>query len=223
MTKPAAIFDLDNTLLPGASSLIRYIKHQVRNKEISRFTIVKAFFLSLLHKVDLVDIERILDDFAKPYAGKTEVQIWDMVIPWFEKDIKPYLAQEAKKQIAWHKAQGHITVMLSAASQFVCYPVRDYLGLDYSLNSMVEVKNGTLTGHFAKPLCYKEGKFHYLSELVKEQNLDLAKSYFYTDSITDLHTLERVGYPVAVNPDPLLKRAAKKRFWTIERWTTTTQ
>jgi phosphoserine phosphatase len=43
----------------------------------------------------------------------------------------------------------------------------------------------------------------------------LSASYFYTDSITDLPLLERVGHPVAVNPDPRLRRLARKRCWPI--------
>jgi phosphoserine phosphatase len=46
----------------------------------------------------------------------------------------------------------------------------------------------------------------------------LSASYFYTDSISDLPLLERVGHPVAVNPDPRLARLARKRGWPIERF-----
>jgi phosphoserine phosphatase len=49
-----------------------------------------------------------------------------------------------------------------------------------------------------------------------ENDVDLAASSFYSDSISDLPLLERVGHPVAVNPDPRLRRLAKKRGWPIE-------
>jgi phosphoserine phosphatase len=48
--------------------------------------------------------------------------------------------------------------------------------------------------------------------------VDLSESSFYTDSISDLPMLMRVGTPVVVNPDPRLARTARKRGWPVERW-----
>ena len=50
---------------------------------------------------------------------------------------------------------------------------------------------------------------------VEEQNIDLAKSFFYTDSITDLPLLDLVGHPVVTNPDPRLYREATRRRWPV--------
>ena len=47
------------------------------------------------------------------------------------------------------------------------------------------------------------------------EQVDLARSYFYTDSITDVPLLDLVGHPVVVNPDPLLYRKARRRRWPI--------
>ncbi|MGH7338800.1 MAG: HAD family hydrolase, partial [Myxococcota bacterium] len=47
---------------------------------------------------------------------------------------------------------------------------------------------------------------------------DLTKSYAYADSLSDLPMLESVGHPVAVNPDPRLRRIARERRWAVERW-----
>src|SRR5438046_3088418 len=50
-----------------------------------------------------------------------------------------------------------------------------------------------------------------------EHDIDLGRSYFYTDSITDLPLLERVGEPRVVNPDPRLGRVAARRGWPVVR------
>jgi phosphoserine phosphatase len=66
-----------------------------------------------------------------------------------------------------------------------------------------------------EPICFEEGKIYWLEQFIDEQAIDLAKSWFYTDSITDLPLLDLVGHPVAVNPDPLLYRQAVRRRWPV--------
>ena len=69
------------------------------------------------------------------------------------------------------------------------------------------------TGRVVEPICFEDGKIYWLHQLVERQNIDLAKSYFYTDSITDLPLLDLVGHPVVTNPDPRLYREAVRRRW----------
>jgi phosphoserine phosphatase len=87
--------------------------------------------------------------------------------------------------------------------------------LDDFLSSKFEVVDGRLTGRFEKPLCYHEGKVHYARRYAANHDIDLSKSYFYTDSNTDLPMLEAVGHPRIINPDPRLARIARKRDWII--------
>ena len=54
-----------------------------------------------------------------------------------------------------------------------------------------------------------------MQQLIEQEGIDLAKSYFYSDSITDLPLLELVGHPQVVNPDPLLYREARRRHWPV--------
>ena len=55
-------------------------------------------------------------------------------------------------------------------------------------------------------------------DLVARRQVDLSQSWFYTDSYTDMPMLERVGNQVVVNPDPRLKRIAKRRGWPVQDW-----
>ena len=66
-----------------------------------------------------------------------------------------------------------------------------------------------------RPVCYGAGKTYWAERFAAAEGLDLARSYFYTDSITDLPVLERVGEPRVVNPDPRLRRAAMRRGWPV--------
>jgi phosphoserine phosphatase len=80
----------------------------------------------------------------------------------------------------------------------------------------LESQDGHLTGHIVPPVCLGSGKVVWAERFAAEHYVDLSASHFYTDSITDLPLLERVGHPVAVNPDARLRRLARKRDWPIE-------
>jgi phosphoserine phosphatase len=67
-------------------------------------------------------------------------------------------------------------------------------------------------------VCYGQGKVVWAQRFAAEHDVNLATSYFYTDSISDLPLLEQVGHPVAVNPDIRLNRLARKRDWPVEKF-----
>jgi len=56
---------------------------------------------------------------------------------------------------------------------------------------------------------------HWAEQIARQRNIDLAQSFFYTDSYTDLPMLRRVGHPVATNPDPRLRRLAQREGMAI--------
>jgi phosphoserine phosphatase len=68
------------------------------------------------------------------------------------------------------------------------------------------------------PVCYGKGKVVWAERFASQFDVDLASSYCYTDSISDLPLLERVAHPVAVNPDRKLKRLARQRGWATLRF-----
>ena len=70
-------------------------------------------------------------------------------------------------------------------------------------------------GRVIEPVCFEEGKIFWLEQFIEDREIELARSYFYTDSVTDLPLLEIVGHPVVTNPDPMLYRAAIKRHWPV--------
>ena len=83
-----------------------------------------------------------------------------------------------------------------------------------------EVKDGVYTGRPDGPFTYREGKAQAIRELAKREEIDLAESYAYSDSESDLPMLRAVGHPVAVNPDPALERVAREQGWRVMRFDT---
>ena len=113
------------------------------------------------------------------------------------------------------EAAGHVVAIVSGATKFVVRPLAERLRVRHFLYTRLEVENGLFTGRVIEPICFEEGKIYWIQNFIEREGIDLAKSYFYTDSITDLPLLDLVGHPVAVNPDPLLYRTAVRRRWPV--------
>ena len=106
-------------------------------------------------------------------------------------------------------------VIVSGSTRYIVEPLASALGIEHFLYTRLEVENGLLTGRVVEPVCFEEGKIYWLQQFIEAEGIDLAKSWFYTDSITDLPLLDLVGHPVVTNPDPMLYRTAVKRRWPV--------
>src|ERR671923_103536 len=92
------------------------------------------------------------------------------------------------------------------------------LELDGGIGMRSEIKDGVYTGRADGPFTYREGKAEAIRELAAGEGIDLAESYAYSDSESDLPMLRVVGHPVAVNPDAKLQRIAREEGWRIMRF-----
>ena len=122
-------------------------------------------------------------------------------------------------QIAWeHQDAGRGVYIVTAASQDTAELIAHVLGFDGGLGTPLEERDGIYTGRLAGPMAYREGKAQVMRRLAGEQGLDLAESYAYSDSESDLPMLRAVGHPVAVNPDSELLRVARTEGWDVLRF-----
>jgi phosphoserine phosphatase len=94
------------------------------------------------------------------------------------------------------------------------------LGFDGAAGSKLEKRDGLYTGRFDGPYCYRKGKPVRMREIAERDGLDLAASWAYSDSESDLPMLRAVGHPVAVNPDGPLAKVAKEEGWDVMRFET---
>ncbi len=92
------------------------------------------------------------------------------------------------------------------------------LTFDGGLGShLSEIENGVYTGRITGTFLYGEAKAVAIRELAERDGIDLAESYAYSDSASDLPMLRAVGHPVVVNPDEALLRAAQEGGWDVLR------
>jgi len=114
-----------------------------------------------------------------------------------------------------HQDAGRPAFIVTAASQGTAEMLAHVLFFDGAAGSKLEERDGVYTGRFDGPFCYGEGKPVRMRELADERGIDLAESWAYSDSASDLPMLRAVGHPVAVNPDSELARVAREEGWDV--------
>ena len=209
-----AFFDMDKTIISENSGSV-YMKHRYEEGEIDALALLKGLGAYLQYKMGILDLVAWTKSMMMDFQGRSAAALAEEAENLFEERILPTIYAEAVERIRHHQAEGHEVCIVSGATRFVVEPLAKYLGVRHMVYTRLEVEDGLFTGRVVEPICFEEGKIFWLKKLIEDQNIDLARSWFYTDSITDMPLLDRVGHPVVVNPDPLLYRAALRRRWPV--------
>lgn len=213
----AAFFDMDRTLIRVNSAAL-FVRWQVRRGEARRRDLAQMLWWLVQYTFGVLDAEALAREAARGMRGRDEARFVDEVRAWVESDVMPHIAERARAEVARRRRAGYECVVLTSSTPYSADPLARALEINHVLASRLEVAAGRFTGEYVTPLCYGVGKVVLAERWAREHDVDLGYSAFYTDSISDLPMLERVGEPVAVNPDPRLWWVARRRRWRLERW-----
>ena len=217
-TRIAAFFDLDRTLLDMNSSTL-WAKHELLKRSISLKQFGRVLVWNTLYHLSLIDIETAYKEALAHYRGRLYDDLEDETRRWFARDVAHHLRPGAAPALREHRKKGHTLVLLTSASAFAARAARDTWELDDFLsNDFPTDQGGRLDGSFIPPLCYGEGKVQRARTWAVEHDVDLDRSYFYTDSYSDAPMLRAVGNPRVISPDPRLSREARQRGWPVLQW-----
>jgi len=210
----AAFFDIDGTLIAKNSGPL-YMKFLRRRREIRRRDVLRTMYLYLRYRLGLLDIEAAATSTSGWIRGRSEEAVAEHCRLWYRDMVRQYLQPEMVRRVHAHRAEGHVVALLSSSTPYLATPLAEELGIEHLLVSRLVIEHGRFTGDVHRPICYGAGKIHWARRFAAEHDIDLAQSWFYTDSVTDLPMLELVGHPEIVNPDPRLRREATRRGWNI--------
>jgi HAD superfamily hydrolase (TIGR01490 family) len=212
----AAFFDLDKTVLriDTGMSWMRFLH---RRGEVTTRYLAQAVWWSALYKVALLDMDTLATRLTATLAGQTEADLVAKADQWHRQDVFHHVAPAARVAIARHRREGDLIVLLTGSTQYAAEVVARGLGVEHVLCSRLEVQDGKFTGKLSQ-MCFREHKVGIAERFAHHHGIDLATSWFYSDSYNDLPMLSRVGTAIAVNPDTRLARHAKSRGWRIEKW-----
>src|SRR5437764_1024768 len=216
MASGAAFFDLDKTLMEG-SSAIHFGRAAYRAGLMSRRQLASDAWANIQFRLRGSTDEttkalwnRILDSIA----GK-RVSDLARLGPQILSGVLPRLYPQMLA-VAWgHQDAGRPVYIVTAASQELSELLAHVLVFDGGIGVRSEIRDGVYTGRPDGPFTYREGKAEAIGQMAAAEGLDLAQSYGYSDSESDLPMLRAVGHPVAVNPDAELRRVAREEGWEI--------
>lgn len=215
----AAYFDMDRTLLSDSSSLL-WMRYMRQRGELAAWQLLRLAPVLLRYKLGLLDIPTLTRSLVADFAGHPEAERVAFSRRWFDEQLVDFVAEEARRVLETHRQLGHRLVIITASPIYTAYPLAEHLRIasDDVLATRVEVRDGYFTGRVVEPLCYRAGKLQWAEQHAARHAIDLSASYFYTDSIDDLALLERVGHPIAVNPDKPLHQWAERQGWPVVRF-----
>ena len=216
MSRSAAFFDLDKTILAKSSSLA-FARPFYKGGLIGRADVLKsayAQFTFLSSGADHDQMEAMRHYMSELVKGWDVEQVRRIVSETLDEIVDPAVYEEAVDLIEEHKEEGRDVIIISSSGTEVVEPIGERLGVDRAIGTQVEIVDGKYTGEILF-YAYGEGKADAMRALATENGYNLADCYAYTDSMTDLPMLEVVGHPVCVNPDAPLRRVAVERGWPV--------
>ena len=217
----AAFFDLDKTVIARAS-IAAFGRPLYRGGLVSRATIVRALASQLVYVhlgASEQKLARVREQALALTRGWDQREVSRIVRDALDEVVEPIIFAEALDLIEMHQAQGRKVYIVSASPEEIVQPLAEYLGVDGAIASRVEVDlDGRYTGEM-EFYAYGPFKAEAIVDLADLEHIDLAGSYAYSDSYTDVPMLEVVGHPVAVNPDRVLARLAREHEWEVMQFT----
>jgi HAD superfamily hydrolase (TIGR01490 family) len=213
-----AVFDLEGTILTSnvvESYLWLRLAELHRNAWPAELaSVVRG--LPRYIAADRRDRGDFLRTFYRRYEGASVTGLDDLVREHVADLMLQRAAPAALRRIRRHSAAGHTTVLITGALDALVEPLRPLF--DVVVATRLSVVDGRYTGYLDQPPLVGEARAAWLGRYAGEGGYDLAASWAYGDSQSDLPLLEAVGNPVAVNPDAGLYRAARGKRWPVEEW-----
>jgi HAD superfamily hydrolase (TIGR01490 family) len=219
----AGFFDLDNTMLQGAS--IYYLARGLAARKYFTTRDVLRFFLQQLrfrvlaaeHGGHMSQAQELALAFV---AGKPVDQLGLLAEEIFDELMAERIWAGTHALARVHIEAGQRVWLVTAAPVEAGAVIAARLGLTGAIGTVAEVQDGVYTGRLVDGLMHGPAKAAAITDLAQREGLDLSRCAAYSDSINDVPMLSAVGRAVAVNPDAALRKAAVERGWEIRDFRT---
>ncbi len=217
----AAFFDVDNTLIRGAS-----IYHFARGlaarsflapSDVARMTMRHLSF-QLHGAEDLSQVDAARQAALAFVAGRRVADMVELGEEIYNETIASRIWEGTRELTQRHLAAGEQVWLVTATPVELAEILARELGLTGALGTVAEIENGVYTGRLVGGLLHKEAKATAIRALAEREGLDLARCTAYSDSANDLPMLSLVGYPNVVNPDRRLRAEAERRGWPVHEF-----
>jgi len=216
--KVAAFFDVDRTLIAGFSAAA-FVRERLFSGRVGPSALAQMTLGALGYALGRRGFSGFITSATASYRGMPESALEEIGERIFAKQLASLVYPEARALVRAHRDRGHTVAIVSSALRYQVEPLARDLAIEHVLCTRLEVDDGIFTGRVHHPTCFGNGKAAAARDLAERLGLDLAESWFYTDSHDDLPALELVGRPHPLNPDDRLAAVARERGWPVHRFT----
>jgi HAD superfamily hydrolase (TIGR01490 family) len=221
--RAAAFFDVDNTVMQGASvfHLARglYQRDFFSARDIGRFAYQQAKF-RLVGKEDLSNVHEARETALSFAAGHTVAELTTIGEEVFDEVMAAKVWPGTRALAEMHLAAGQRVWLVTATPVEVATVIAKRLGLTGALGTVAESEDGVYTGRLVGEILHGPAKAVAVSALAEREGLDLAACSAYSDSANDIPMLSLVGHPCAINPDSGLRNHAREQGWRVRDYRT---
>ena len=220
MSQAAAFFDLDRTMMAGSSGM-HFARAAFRTGMVGRAQLAKWGVEHLRFRLRGSTDERtaqVLSQVRELLSGVPERAVARMT-PELLAGVLPRIYPRMLAEVHAHQDAGRPTFIVSAASNGLVELLARVLDMEGGIGTRYQVDgDGRLTGELNGPFIYGKGKVKAMQDFAQAHDIDLADSWAYSDSASDLPMLRAVGNPVVVNPDGDLAEIAARQGWRVMRF-----
>src|SRR4051794_5579037 len=219
----AAFFDVDNTMMQGAS-----IYHFARGlaardfftwRDLAQFAVKQVSF-RVKGVEDPAHMEEAKEAALAFVAGHKVDEVVTLGEEIYDELMADRIWSGTRALAQLHLDSGQRVWLVTAAPAELASLIARRLGLTGALGTVAESKDGVYTGRLVGEPLHGPAKAEAIRALAEREGLDLSRCSAYSDSANDEPMFALVGNPVAVNPDAALKRIARERGWQVRDFRT---
>ena len=219
----AAFFDVDNTVMQGAS--IFHLARGLHKRQFftTREILGAAWKQAYFRIVGVEDPDHVADARNSALAfikGHTVEELEELGEEIFDEAMAHRIWPGTRALAQLHLDQGQRVWLVTAAPVEIAQIIARRLGLTGALGTVAEHVDGVYTGRLVGDLLHGPAKAEAVKALAAREGLDLTRCSAYSDSYNDLPMLGLVGDPVAINPDARLRHHARVHRWRIRDYRT---
>ncbi|MFJ6111404.1 HAD family hydrolase [Dietzia maris] len=219
----AAFFDVDNTLIQGASIILLargLAKHRFFTaRDVAGLAWSQAKF-RISGEENAEDVATGRDKALSFVKGRTVAELTELSEEVVDTSMLDRVWPGTRSLVQMHLDAGQQVWLVTATPVMLARVIAARLGLTGALGTVADEEYGVYTGRLVGDILHGPGKAHAIAKLAEAEGFDLAKCYAYSDSFNDMPMLTMVGNPVAINPDSKLRKYASENGWNIKDFRT---
>jgi HAD superfamily hydrolase (TIGR01490 family) len=221
--RAAAFFDVDNTVMQGASNFHLasglYARDFFTARDIGRFAWQQAKF-RIVGREDMGNVHEARETALSFAAGHTVAELTTIGEQVFDEVMATKVWPGTRALARMHLDAGQRVWLVTATPVEVATVIATRLGLTGALGTVAETEDGVYTGRLVGEILHGEAKAEAVTALARREGLDLGACSAYSDSANDIPMLSLVGHPCAINPDARLRAHAREHGWRVRDYRT---